>query len=82
MIWETIFSIVLLIGILVLFVVILVLGDEDDTINKIMDESCYYCMFSKTPYSIRDKTKNTCTIVDNTGWSSGQIRHCKYRCKR
>lgn len=82
MIWETIFNIVLLIGVLLLFVVVLVLGDEDDTINKIMDESCYYCMFSKTPHSIRDKTKNTCTIVDNTMWSSEQIRNCKYRCKR
>ena len=54
----------------------------DEQLNKIMDESCYYCIHSMTPYSIRDKSKNTCKVVDNTNWCSERIRHCKYRCKR
>ena len=79
---EIIISIFFLIGGLGLFLFFIILGDRDDTLDKIMDESCYYCMFSKTPHSIRDETKNTCQIIDNTGWSSNQIKNCKYRCKR
>ena len=79
---EIIIGIFFLIGGLGLFLFFIILGDEDDTLDKIMDESCYYCIFSKTPHSIRDETKNTCQIIDNTGWSSNQIKNCKYRCKR
>ena len=82
MIGETIISIIFLIGGLGLFLFFLILEDRDATLDKIMDESCYYCMFSRTPHSIRDKSKNTCQIIDNTGWSSEEIKHCKYRCKK
>ena len=75
-------SLILVIMGLGLFMFLLVLGDEDDTLNKIMDESCYYCIFSKTPHSIRDKTKNTCKIINNKHYNSTMIRYCKYRCKK
>lgn len=51
---------------------------EEYTTLKI-SEDCYYCKYSKTPRSIRDKYKNTCKIINNKGWSSEQVRKCKYR---
>ena len=46
-----------------------------------ISEDCYYCKYSKTPQSIRDKNKNTCKIINNKGYSSEQVRKCKYRRK-
>lgn len=64
------------------FLFFLYLGeDRDEIMYKAADESCYYCIYSATPHTIRDRSKNTCQKIDNTGWSSEQIRHCKYRIK-
>ena len=48
-------------------------------LDKLMDESCYYCIHSKDMYSLRDETKNTCNLINNKGWSSYQIKKCEYR---
>lgn len=55
--------------------------NNDYIINKAADESCYYCIFSTQPHSIRDSNKNTCKIINNQYWTSTQIRNCKYRVK-
>ena len=81
MITETITHIILIIGILGLTILFLIITKHDNTINKIMDKSCYYYKFNKTPYNIRKEHKNTCTIIDNTNWNNEQIRQCKYRIK-
>lgn len=50
-------------------------------IYKAMDESCYYCIFSTNPHSLRDKSRNTCKIINNQDYDSEQIRKCAYRVK-
>lgn len=74
--------------ILIFFSIILVLlfiiyqSNSDECIYKVVDESCYYCVYSITPHSIRDKNKNTCKKINNQYWNSEQIRDCKYRVKK
>ena len=63
------------------FLFFLYLGESHEDVS-IGDESCYYCIYSATPHTIRDRSKNTCQKIDNTGWSSEQIRKCKHRIKR
>lgn len=55
--------------------------ENDEIVYKTVDLSCYYCKYSKKPYSIRDKTKNTCNKINNRGWTSEDIKNCKYRIK-
>lgn len=54
---------------------------DDDSFEKIVDESCYYCVHSKNRRSIRNPEINTCKIINNKGWSSRAIRNCPYRRK-
>lgn len=49
--------------------------------EKVFDQSCYYCIYSKSKMSIRNPDKNTCNIINNKGWTSEEIRHCPYRVK-
>ena len=69
-----------LIGLFIFFILYLEY-DSKESLYKVVDESCYYCIYSTKPYSIRDKNKNTCKIIDNTDWTSEQVRHCKHRLK-
>ena len=66
-----------------LFLFFIYIGEIlDGDLDKLMDESCYYCIYSTNPHSVRDENKRTCELVDNTGWSSEQIKKCKHRIKR
>lgn len=59
--------------------VCIVTGVIEDYTTPHISEDCYYCIYSKYPRSLRDKNKNTCKIINNKGWSSEQVRNCKYR---
>ena len=78
----------MIIGIILITLPILILVFEflnytnEEHLYKIVDESCYYCIYSTQPRSIRNRNKNTCKIINNKGFSSNQIRYCKYREKR
>ena len=74
--------ITMLIGIVLFIVITYLLDDFEDSINKIMDESCYYCIYSTEPHTIRNRNKNTCKKINNRNWTSNQIRNCKYRVKK
>ena len=75
----------------ILLLIIMVLGvilfcyigylTSGDNVYKYADESCYFCIYSTNPHSIRDRSKNTCKIINNQNWTSTQIRNCKYRVK-
>lgn len=73
--------IIMLIGVVLFIVITYRYGDFEDSINKIMDESCYYCIYSTEPYTIRNRDKNTCKKINNRNWTSNQIRTCRYRVK-
>lgn len=78
---NELFLIIMLIG-GVLFIVITYLDSNlDSSLYKAMDESCYYCIYSTTPYTTRNSNKNTCKRINNRNWTSDQIRNCKYRVK-
>ena len=72
--------IIMLIGV-ALFIIIAYFHDFEDSIDKAMDESCYYCIYSTNPHAIRNRNKNTCKI-NNRNWTSNQIRNCRYRVKK
>lgn len=80
MIQIIILSIIAL-GLFLLFFYIDYQLNDDYIIYKAVDESCYYCVYSTKPHSIRDKSKNTCKRINNQNWTSTQIRNCKYRVK-
>ena len=73
MIIEIIFVLLIWFGSCLLIGVI-----EEYTFPK-YSEDCYYCKYSKSPRTIRNKNKNTCKIINNKGWNSKQIKDCKYR---
>ena len=73
--------IIMLIGVVLFIVITYLHSDFEDSINKAMDESCYYCIYSTEPYTIRNRDKNTCKRINNCNWTSNQIRNCGYRVK-
>lgn len=66
-----------------LFIIITYLNSKlDESLYKAVDESCYYCIYSIEPHTIRNRDKNTCKKINNCGWTSDQIRNCEYRVKK
>lgn len=67
----------------VLSISILYLNSKlDESLYKAVDESCYYCIYSTNPHTIRNRNKNTCKRINNCNWTSYQISNCKYRVKK
>ena len=73
MIMEIVFVLSIWLG------VCLFVGFFEEYTTPKYSEDCYYCKYSKHPRSLRDKNKNTCNLINNKGWSSEQVRNCKYR---
>ena len=72
---------VITLGLILSFLYIEYQLNDNYIMYKSVDESCYYCIYSTKPHSIRDSSKNTCKKINNQNWTSTQIRNCKYRVK-
>lgn len=72
---------VIALGLILSFLYIEYQLNDNYIMYKAVDESCYYCIYSTKPHSIRDSSKNTCKKINNRNWTSTQIRNCKYRVK-
>lgn len=73
--------IIMLIGGILSIVIMYLESKFDESLYKAIDESCYYCTYSTTPHTTRNRNKNTCKRINNRNWTSDQIRNCKYRVK-
>ena len=60
----TIILSVIVFGLIIFFFYIDYQLNNNTLMYKVVDESCYYCIYSTKPHSIRDENKNTCKITN------------------